>query len=138
MTAIKVIIDTNVLISAILKNKDPEKIILHIIQSKNMRWLASQQILKEYSDVLKRPKFNLPPDLVKRWELLFEEEIEKIKVPNHLISFDRDPKDSKFLNCALLSNAHFLVTGDHDFKEAYKIVSTTILNVSKFKNVFKI
>jgi len=55
----KVLIDTNILISAVLKDRLPEAIILKIIQSPDFIWLASAYILQEYKGVLARPKFKL-------------------------------------------------------------------------------
>ncbi|MBA3532672.1 MAG: putative toxin-antitoxin system toxin component, PIN family [Ardenticatenales bacterium] len=51
------------------------------------------------------------------------------------IEFDRDPKDAKFLACALAAQADFLITGDRDFTEAQKLLTTTILSVYLFKKL---
>jgi len=42
----KVVIDTNVLVSAILKDKDPEAVILFIAGSPDIEWLVSPYDLK--------------------------------------------------------------------------------------------
>ena len=47
-------------------------------------------------------------------------------------SFPRDPKDAKFLACALAADADFLVTGDQDFTEARLIGRTEIVSVTHF------
>jgi uncharacterized protein len=51
------------------------------------------------------------------------------------IDFPRDPKDAKFLACAVTANADFLITGDLDFTEAQALVKTTIISVSSFKRL---
>ena len=43
--------------------------------------------------------------------------------------------DNKFLACALATNAEFFITGDRDFSQAQKLISTTILSVSLFKKL---
>jgi len=52
---VKVIIDTNVLISAILRDKTPEDVILWILSRRDWAWIASEEILLEYRQVLRRP-----------------------------------------------------------------------------------
>jgi uncharacterized protein len=51
------------------------------------------------------------------------------------IDFPRDRKDSKFLACAITADADYLITGDTDFREAQKIVKTTIISVFLFKRL---
>jgi len=49
--------------------------------------------------------------------------------------FPRDYKDAKFLACAVTTGADYFVTGDRDFSEAQKLLSTTILSVAQFKKL---
>lgn len=50
----KVIIDTNVLVSAALKNKDPEAAILFVASEPDIEWIVSAAIITEYKEVLAR------------------------------------------------------------------------------------
>lgn len=131
----KVVIDTNVLVSAALKDRDPEAVILCVLTQPHFEWIVSAEILQEYKEVLARPKFALPEAIVRQWwELL-----EVFTVPTVVeipFEFPRDRKDAKFLACALAANAEFLVTGDRDFSEAQKLVNTLIVSVSMFKQTF--
>lgn len=63
----KVVVDTNVLVSAALKDKDPEIVILWVVARSGCDWLVTREILDEYNGVLARPKFGLPPDLREQW-----------------------------------------------------------------------
>jgi predicted nucleic acid-binding protein len=51
------------------------------------------------------------------------------------IDFPRDRQDAKFLECSVASEAKYLITGDKDFSEAQKMMSTTIISVSLFKRL---
>ncbi len=51
------------------------------------------------------------------------------------IDYPRDQKDAKFLECALAAEADYLITGDKDFTEARRLVQTTIISVSQFKQL---
>ena len=54
---------------------------------------------------------------------------------NMELDFPRDRKDAKFLECALVADAEYLITGDKDFSEAHKMVDTTIISVALFKKL---
>ncbi|MBF0460635.1 MAG: putative toxin-antitoxin system toxin component, PIN family [Magnetococcales bacterium] len=56
----RILVDTNVLMSAILKDGKPERIIQFIISRADIEWIVSCDILKEYKDVIGRKKFGLP------------------------------------------------------------------------------
>lgn len=130
----KVIIDTNVVVSAVLKDRVPEEIILFVVEHPEFEWVASPAIIAEYMGVLRRPRFGLPEVLLQRWQAVFDKTIRLVEV-NVEVNFPRDPKDAPFLACALATQAEYLITGDKDFVEAYKIVKTTVLSVGQFKSL---
>jgi len=127
----KIVIDTNVLVSAILKDRTPEQVILFIAEHDEFEWLVSSEILAEYKAVIIRPKFKLPTEIVERWFTAFSSLTTCIDVDVE-IDFPRDRKDAKFLACAIAGSANFLITGDRDFTEAQKIVETIITSVTDF------
>ena len=131
---IKVVIDTNIVISAILRDRTPEDVLLFVVEESEFEWIASPEIVAEYVNVLKRPKFKLPKTLMQQWEAMFEQYITVIDVQDD-VAFPRDPKDAPFLACALAAGAAYLVTGDRDFSEAHKVVDTTVLSVRQFKTL---
>jgi putative PIN family toxin of toxin-antitoxin system len=127
----RVVIDTNVVVSAALKGRKPETVILFVANHPEFEWVASPEILQEYVAVLRRDKFHLSPSIIQRWIAMFQRFITVIEV-QEVIVFPRDQEDAKFLTCAMAAQAHYLVTGDRDFEEAYKIGITTVLSVSLF------
>ena len=131
----KIIIDTNVIISAILKGRSPRQVIQFIIDSDDCDWLVSLEILSEYREVLSRPKFKLSEVIIKEWFDIFETATQLVKV-DLSVDFPRDRKDAKFLACAMVSKADFLVTGDRDFEEVKDLGYTRIIMVSQFKALF--
>ena len=127
----RVVVDTNVVISAILRDRRPEKVLLFIVSRPDFEWVASPEILAEYREVLRRPKFALPENLISRWDDRFRSAIAEWPVEIS-VSFPRDAKDAKFLACALAADADFLVTGDRDFTRARLIGRTKIVSVTQF------
>lgn len=130
----RVVVDTNVLVSAILKDRDPEAVILFVAERDDFEWIVSLEIVTEYRQVLSRPKFGLLPDTLNAWFFLIERFTMSLRV-DLAIDFPRDQKDAKFLSCAIAADADYFITGDHDFNQAQKLLSTTILSVSQFKRL---
>ena len=130
----RVVIDTNVLISAVLKDRDPEAVILFVAERDDMDWIVSREIMTEYREVLSRPKFGLPADIRQNWFDMLDALTVSFDVDLD-IDFPRDSKDAKFLACAVTTEADYFITGDRDFSEAQKLLSTTILSVAQFKKL---
>lgn len=130
----KVVIDTNVLVSAALKDRDPEAVILFVASQSDIEWIVSPAIAAEYREVLARRKFGLPEGLLQKWYDILDGFTLSVDV-NIDLEFARDRKDASFLACALASDAEFLITGDRDFTQAQKLINTTIISVSLFKKL---
>jgi len=71
---------------------------------------------------------------LQRWIDIFNTLITIIDT-QEIVDFPRDPKDAKFIACALATRVEFIITGDKDFTGAYKIWNTTVISVSMFKKL---
>ncbi len=131
---IKVVVDTGINVSAAFRDRTPEEVILFIVEQEDFEWIVSPAIIEEYNEVLARKKFNLPPETLQKWREIFEQCTTTIEVDIE-IDFPRNQNDAKFLECALAAEADYLITGDKDFEEAQKLVKTTIISVSQFKEL---
>jgi putative PIN family toxin of toxin-antitoxin system len=105
-----------------------------VVAHPGWEWIASAEILAEYREVLARPKFGLPPTILQQWITFLETATVLIEAPTGLV-YPPNPTDAKFLACALAAQADWLVTGDRDFTQARKLLTTTILSVSQFKTL---
>lgn len=130
----RVVIDTNVLVSAALKNKDPEAVINWVVAHPDWLWLVTPEILAEYKGVLGRAKFGLPQSLLNRWFAILDAATTPV-VSDLPVEYPRDPKDAILIACAIAAQADYLITGDWDFSEARKLFATTIVSVSQFKRL---
>lgn len=130
----KVVIDTNIVVSAALKDRNPEAVILFVAQHPEFEWVASAEIIKEYVEVLRRDKFHFPETIIHRWVNIFATLITVVETQG-VVDFPRDQKDAKFLACALSAEADYFITGDKDFDGAYKVGNTAVLSVSMFKRL---
>jgi uncharacterized protein len=107
----KVVIDTNVIVSGFLSPHGPPAQILYRLSQGDLEVLYDIRILEEYREVLSRPDFELPIDVVQLFMKRIQEE-GKLIVPRPLPHPLQDPDDEAFLEVALEGNADFLVTGN--------------------------
>lgn len=126
-----VVLDTNVVVSSLLKADSLPSLILSLVLNKQIKICLSDDILNEYQGVLARKKFqNLDQKLVK--ELLQKLDQNCLKVsPTQKVVLLQDSDDNKFLECAMESKANFIITGNsRHFPKKYK--NTPVLSPKEF------
>ena len=107
------VIDTNVLVSALL-SRYPDAATVQVVSAiskSGFRPLYNQEILAEYRDVLSRPKFSFPPQAI----VSILDAIQEIGILSDRIEsqeFFPDPKDVVFYEVALSKDDAYLVTGN--------------------------
>ncbi|MCX7903434.1 MAG: putative toxin-antitoxin system toxin component, PIN family [Caloramator sp.] len=107
---IRAVIDTNVLVSALLtSNGAPAKVLNHVILG-NVVVCYDSNIMSEYREVLARPKFNFDQKLVKR--IIDFIELKGISIIPQPLSVEFEDEDDKiFYEVAMSADAN-LVTGN--------------------------
>jgi putative PIN family toxin of toxin-antitoxin system len=134
----KIVLDTNVLLSVAWRDGLPERVVRYVATHRDCEWLVTSPILSEHVSVLKRPKFNLPSELLQPWTDLVEMRTVVIPLPEAASLPLRDPADAMFLAAAIASEADFLITGDDDLLSAKLTIRTRILSVADFAAHVKI
>jgi putative PIN family toxin of toxin-antitoxin system len=133
---IRVVLDTNVLISTLLFKGELTKMV-GLWQRGKMIPIISKETFDELRTVLEYPKFSLSRAEIKS---MVEQEIlpffEVVNVSKHVKGACRDPKDDKFISCAISANADCIVTGDKDLSDLKKYQSVRIIHASDFIKVF--
>lgn len=133
-----VLIDTNVLLSAAFRDRLPERVVMHVAGLDDCRWLVTPEILAEYTEVLRRPKFGLDDEVLSRWSKLMAMRTVNIGSPPKGRDFLQDPKDAPFLAAALAGHADFLITGDQHLLQIRQTDQTRIVTVHEFGAEFGI
>jgi len=127
----RVVLDTNVLISAFLFGGAPREVVELIIAGV-IDCSLSPAILDEVRGVLKRPKFGLSP----RQVMSIVEELGSLcEVVNPSASIHKviaDPDDDRVLECAVEAMADAIVSGDTHLLDLGKYRDILILNPSGF------
>jgi putative PIN family toxin of toxin-antitoxin system len=110
----RVVLDTNVLISAILSPLGKPFACLSWILD-NATLIASRELLDEVDTRLARPKFDKYLDASRRRTFIADLALVAVLVElQGIVKICRDPDDDKLLETAVLGRADCLVTGDQD------------------------
>lgn len=128
----RVVLDTNCLIMAISARNEYHQVWQAFLAGKYIMCVTNE-IIEEYSEVISR---NISPFLS---ELVISAIINRknvlMKSPSyafHLIEADVD--DNKFVDCAIISNAKYIVTNDHHFDVLRSIPfpKVDVVNLNRF------
>jgi putative PIN family toxin of toxin-antitoxin system len=109
---IRVVIDTNVLVSALISPSGNEALVVLAIAHGLIKPCFSAEIIKEYVEVLARPKFSFPPDEIESLLQLFRDRGDEVASSVRAFDVLPDPGDAKFLVCAQQAGVDLLVTGN--------------------------
>jgi putative PIN family toxin of toxin-antitoxin system len=108
---IRVVFDTNVLFSAVLKHVGVPAEILNLVTIGVLTPCVSDAVLAEYKDVLTRPV--LRPHAARAREVLDLFAWSALRVsPTRSLALCSDPDDDRLLECADAADADYLVTGN--------------------------
>ena len=134
MTGPRAVLDTNVLLFALLFHTGTLTWIRNAWQSDVIHPLASRATVEELIRVLGYPKFRLTR--ADQQELLddYLPCCQTVDVPADIaIPPCRDPADRAFLALALAAHADALVTGDHDLLAMTEVSAVPILTPAAFR-----
>lgn len=128
----KVVVDTNVLISAFVFGGNAERVL-----EKSLAWgelVCSTFILTELTRVLTE-KFNVPADKVSGILETLNQVVLLTEPNTPFPDLCRDPDDNNILQLAESANADFLVTGDKDLLILGSFRNIPILSPAAFLQI---
>lgn len=136
---IKLVLDTNVFVSGFLWEGNESEAIRNIERKEAMNFI-SPEILSEIEDVINRDKFK---DMLAKHNLTADEIIEKIVSLSHIVIGGKlgknvvkaDPKDDKFIECAINSDADYIVSGDRHLLELKEYENIKIITAKEFVDI---
>ena len=127
----KIVLDTNVLISGLLNPDGIPGFIVRLVASGYIELIYDYRIISEYVNVMSRPKFHIDPENI-------SDLIEQIKANGLLVSplpvsmTMPDEEDLKFLEAAVSSGAQYLVTGNLKHFPAPEFKGVKIISPADF------
>ena len=131
---LKVVYDTNVVVSGLLSSRGIPALLLDLDFNKRVSLFLSLAIFDEYSGVLGRPKFKIP----KRERVSVLRQLRTLASwvePAQSISIATDPDDNIFLECGVAGEVDFIVTGNlRDFPKTIRQIP--IVNPRQFLDMY--
>jgi len=134
MKRLRIVLDTNVIISGILFGGIPRSILDMLISGKHDFFL-SMAIIEEIREVLNRPKFGFDNGNA----LMVVEElhslctiVKPVKSINFIID---DPDDNKILECAVAAKAEIIISGDSHLLSVGSYKGIKILSPRQFISI---
>ena len=111
MTPLRIVLDSNVVISDFLFGGPPAHLIQYAVGG-TVTFFTSLAILDEIRDVLQRPKFGLSPEQALSFVEEFHEVCRVVTPKESVKAVPADPDDNAVLECALEAAATVVVSGD--------------------------
>jgi len=109
--SLRVVLDTNILISAFLSQKSSPYQCLQMVQNKSVKSITCIEILQEFQQKL-AGKFKLSPYRVQQELQKIVDCSEIVAISNSLNVVIADPKDNMVIECAVVGGASHIITGD--------------------------
>lgn len=133
MIPLRLVIDTNVVVSAALNPEGLQRTVFLLATTKPARWYVSNPIMEEYSAVLARPELKIRKSFRLQIIQLIKNHAYAV-TPSQLPQVTTDPDDNMFLECADAARADYLVTGNQrHFPKFWK--RTKIIDSREFLNI---
>lgn len=133
MIPLRLVIDTNVIVSAALKPDGLQRTVLLLAITKPASLYVSDAILAEYKEVLARPELRIRKGLRQQLLQLIKSHSRLVRVASTL-KVAGDPGDDKFLECADAARADYLVSGNvRHFPKFWK--KTKVITSREFINI---
>jgi putative PIN family toxin of toxin-antitoxin system len=108
---LKIVVDTNVLVSSLIRSEGIPARILDIILGRQAKTVLDHRIYLEYVEVLLRPEFGFSRELVDDLLDFLWLSSERVRVATMSVELP-DADDTKFLEVAMTASADFLITGN--------------------------
>ena len=133
MIPLRLVIDTNTVVSAALKPAGLQRTVLLLAITKPARLYVTEAIVAEYREVLARSELKIRKGLRQQLLDLIKNHAQFVK-PSRVIRVAKDPDDDKFLECADEARADYLLTGNQrHFPKFWK--KTKVITAREFISI---
>ena len=111
MIPLRLVLDTNIIVSAALKPDGMQRTVLLLALTKPARLYVNEAIIAEYASVLARPELKIRTGLRQQLLQLIRSRCYRV-APTKRIQVTPDPDDNIFLECVDAARADYLVAGN--------------------------
>ena len=137
----RVVLDANVLVSALISPKGSPATILSYWQEGKLAIVVSAAILQETDRVLRYPRIrerHLSEEIVHRFLSLLRKGAIVVEPDEEVQVIERDPSDNSYLECAVAGRAQYLVSGDGHLLDLKEYRGIQILAPREFITLLKL
>lgn len=132
----RVVVDTNVLVSALIKKGKPLKLIQRLLDKHTV--VLSSQMLAELADVLSRDKFTIANAQIDLFISLLLRKSTVASVSGNLDVISEDPDDNVVLLTAVNGKADYIVSGDKHLLALRKFEGIAIVTISQMLEILRV
>ncbi|MFT4308538.1 MAG: putative toxin-antitoxin system toxin component, PIN family [Candidatus Woesearchaeota archaeon] len=129
-----IIIDTNVLVSALGWKGAPREILERVLSGEYTLVTCSEQ-LDELTRVLSYPKLAITPDERERFLAIISNAATVVEVKTKLAPLEDDPSDTMLLELAVAARAAYLISGDGHLTQLKRFEHTRIMSPRAFLEI---
>ena len=126
----RIVVDTNVVISGTFFKDNPRRVVEAIIKSEVDAY-ATPEIIDEYQSIVNRIIYRDEGSFDSSGFIRFIADLNLIEASTK-ISACRDPEDNKFISCAIDANALYIVSGDKDLLDLKEYEGITMITAADF------
>ena len=132
----KLVLDTNIYISAFLWGGKPKEILKRAIEGKDEVFI-SRAIMDEIFEVLKRPSFKVNETAIEALMREIDDISELVIVTERIEKLCRDMDDNAIVECGVGAKADYIITGDNDLLVLKSYRKIRIVNISEYLKIIE-
>ena len=132
----RIVIDTNVLVSAFGWAGKPRQVFTQVLDA-NFELIVSEKQLVEVRRVLTYPRLKFTPEEQARFLEVLARASRIVETHNELDVIKEDPPDNALLEAATEHNAKYVISGDNHLLKLKEYQSIKILTPAEFMALLK-
>ncbi len=132
----RIVLDANVLISGLISPQGSPARILNLWKQERFDLVISEPILEELERVIHYPRiqerYRLPEECIEQFLELIAGEAILVKPSSEISVIEADPADNRYLECAVVGDASYIISGDKHLLEVEEHQGIAILEPTGF------
>ena len=133
---VRVVVDTNVLVSALVGHGKPRRLVLKLLGKHTV--ILSREMLAELADVLARDRFMIKDSQLERYLSGLVRKSEIVTISTRFKMISEDPDDDTVLNTAYSGKANYIVTGDRHLLALREFKGIEIVKVTHMLEILRL
>jgi putative PIN family toxin of toxin-antitoxin system len=130
----KIVLGANIFVSSLFFGGNPRAVLERAV-NKSDELFITKEILNEVESVIKRPKFHAGKDEIEYFIQSIEEIGNKIVPQKKIKHGSRDKTDNKYIECGIMGNVDYIISGDIHLLEIKKFGAIQIVTAKEYLEI---